>query len=313
MLSQVRSRRSRRLARLVLAGLLVLTAGMFASCTRRTTSPPATPSPSPSPETSAPSPVREPSCPPFEESVVTGTVSDPELDEISGIVAGRRIPGVLWAEEDSGNDPSVFALTPSGKVVARVAVDGATNRDWEALAWAMGRLWIGDIGDNEGERSEVQVYSFAEPRDRGVTRVDASVLRLRYEDGPHDAEAMFVDPQDEHLYIVVKQLTESDSAVYAFPLADARPHGIGILREVASVALSTVTAADIGPAGIAIRDYLSTLVFPWADDRTVVSTLEGTPCFVSLGSSEAIAQTPDGTGLYSIREGVGPPIRYAAL
>jgi len=30
------------------------------------------------------------------------------------------------------------------------------------------------------------------------------------------------------------------------------------------------------------------LVFPWSDERTIVSTLEGISCPVSLGSSEAI-------------------------
>ena len=244
---------------------------------------------------------------------MTGTVADPALDEISGVVVGHRMDGVLWVEEDSGNEAAVYALEPTGEVVAEVAVDGATNEDWEDLAWAKGRLWVGDIGDNDRERSEVQVYSFREPADRGVTSVDATILRLRYEDGPHDAEAMFVDPRDEHLYLIVKQLTEPESAVYAVPLREVRPGEVGVLRLVARVPLSIVTAADLGPAGIAVRNYLTTLVFPWSDDRTVVSTLEGMSCPVSLGSSEAIAQTRDGGALYSISEGVGPPIRYVEL
>jgi hypothetical protein len=82
---------------------------------------------------------------------------------------------------------------------------------------------------------------------------------------------------------------------------------------VARVPLSIVTAADLGPAGIVVRIYLAALVFPWSDDRTVVSTLERKSCPVSLGSSEAIAQTLDGRALYSINEGIGPPIRYVEL
>jgi hypothetical protein len=157
------------------------------------------------------------------------------------------------------------------------------------------------------------VYAFPEPSDRNVTSVDATILRLRYEDGPHDAEAMFVDPRDELLYIIEKQLTEPESAVYAVPLREVRPGEVGVLRLVARVPLSIVTAADLGPAGIAVRNYFTALVFPWSDDRIVVSTLEGKSCPVSLGSSEAIAQTLDGRALYSISEGVGPPIRYVEL
>jgi hypothetical protein len=146
-----------------------------------------------------------------------------------------------------------------------------------------------------------------------VTSVDATILRLRYEDGPHDAEAMFVDPRDEHLYLIEKQLTEPENAVHAVPLREVRLGEVGVLRLIARVPLSFVTAADLGPTGIAVRNYLTTLVFPWSDDRTVVSTLEGKSCPVSLGSSEAIAQTRDGTALYSISEGVGPSIRYVEL
>ena len=206
---------------------------------------------------------------------MTGTVADPALDEISGVVVGHRMEGVLWVEEDSGNDAAVYALEPTGEVVSEVTVDGATNEDWEDLAWARGRIWVGDIGDNERERSTIQVYSFREPRDRGVSTIDATTLRLRYEDGPHDAEAMFVDPRDEHLYIIAKQFTKPKSAVYAVRLREVRSGDVGVLRLVARVPLSFVTAADLGPAGIVVRNYLSTVVFPWSADRTIVSTLEG--------------------------------------
>ena len=54
----------------------------------------------------------EPSCPPIGKSAVTGTVMDPALDEISGVVVGHRMDGVLWVEEDSGNDAAVYALEP---------------------------------------------------------------------------------------------------------------------------------------------------------------------------------------------------------
>ena len=111
----------------------------------------------------------------------------------------------------------------------------------------------------------------------------------------------------------MKQFIRPESTVYALPLRGVRPGEIGVLRKVSRVPLSFVTAADLGPAGILVRNYLTTLVFPWSDDRTVVSTLEGMSGPVSLGSSEAIAQTRDGRALYSIAEGIGPPIRYVEL
>jgi hypothetical protein len=184
----------------IVAMLLVLSVSSLVACTKDPLAP------SPGPQASAPPAER--SCPRVAESTVTGTIADHALDEISGVVVGHRMDGFLWVVEDSGNDASVYALEPSGKVVAGVMVVGATNEDWEDLAWANGRLWVGDIGDNERDRSVIQVYSFPEPSDRSVTSVHATIVRLRYEDGPHDAEAMFVDPRDEHLYVIAKQLTQ---------------------------------------------------------------------------------------------------------
>ena len=292
--------------------VLVVSASSLVACTNGAVDDQPRPPSSPTPGRSAPRPAVDPSCPSVVENIVKGTVMDPALDEISGMVVGHRMDGVLWVEEDSGNDAAVYALEPTGEVVADVTVDGATNVDWEDLAWAKGRLWVGDIGDNERERSEIQVYSFREPDDRDATSVDATTLRLRYEDGPHDAEAMFIDPRDERLYLVEKQFGQPGSAVYAVPLRGLLPGEVGVLRLVARVPLPAVTAADLGPAGIAVGSYLTTLVFPWSDDRTVVSTLEGMACLASIGD-EAIAMTQDGGALYSTGEGVGRSIRYVEI
>jgi hypothetical protein len=78
--------------------LLVLSASSLVVCTNDR------PALSPGPEASTPPAER--SCPRVAESTVTGTVAD------------------------SGNDAAVYALEPTGEVVAEVTVDGATNEDW---------------------------------------------------------------------------------------------------------------------------------------------------------------------------------------
>jgi hypothetical protein len=182
--------------------LLVFSVSSLVACTKDPLAP------SPGPQVSAPPAER--SCPRVAESTVTGTIADHALDEISGVVVGHRMDGLLWVVEDSGNDASVYALEPSGEVVAEVIVDGATNEDWADLAWANGRLWVGDIGD---DRSVIHTYSFPEPSDRSLTSVHATIVRLRYEGGRTMPEAMFVDPRDEHVYVIEKQLTQPESAV----------------------------------------------------------------------------------------------------
>jgi hypothetical protein len=313
----VRASRSRTTLRvrwrpttLMVAMLFACASAALVACTEPTERSPRSARPSPRAST-RPSSVQRPACPAVAGSTVTGTVRDPALDEISGVVVGHHLRGVLWVEEDSGNEAAVYAVEPTGKLVATVAVVGATNQDWEDLAWSDGRLFVGDIGDNERERSEVQVYAFAEPRTRDVSSVEASMFRLRYEGGPRDAEAMFVDPRDETLYVIEKQTVAPESTVFAIALDDLLSGTVGVLRPVGRIPMSTVTAADLGPAGIAVRNYLVTRVFRWSEDRTVRSTLDDMSCPVTLGPSEALAQTADGRGLYSIPEGIGAPIAYA--
>jgi hypothetical protein len=68
-------------------------------------------------------------CPTFTPARVRGTVSDPALEELSGLAAGRANTGVLWAHADSGTGPQLQALSSSGAVLATYVLDGATAVD----------------------------------------------------------------------------------------------------------------------------------------------------------------------------------------
>jgi hypothetical protein len=144
-------------------------------------------------------------------------VRNPELPEASGIAASRRTPGRFWSLNDSGK-PVVFLLDGRGAVMRRLDVVGATVVDWEAIAvgqCAAGScLYIADIGDNDGQRTEIRIYRLPEPLGREQS-VMAEVFYGYYPDHPQDAETLLVTA-DEQLYIVRKG-TSGPSAVYRFP------------------------------------------------------------------------------------------------
>ena len=98
---------------------------------------------------------------------VVATVSDPELDEISGLVVSRRHAGVLWVHEDSGAGPVLTALTTDGASLATLTLRDASSVDWEDLAIApcgeSDCLWVGDFGDNSERRTDVQLLRVQEP------------------------------------------------------------------------------------------------------------------------------------------------------
>lgn len=132
----------------------------------------------------------------------TGSFQDPRLRESSGVVASRRYPGLLWTINDSGGDPVLFLTDTAGAALGVFPVRGASNVDWESL----GRgpcgnrtcLVIGDTGDNSERRTMVTLYRMPEPdsaaRGRRAVGPPAQSLSLSYPDGPHDVEALYVEP-----------------------------------------------------------------------------------------------------------------------
>src|SRR5688500_5000966 len=142
----------------------------------------------------------------------------PDLAEGSGVAASRRVPGRLWTHNDSGS-PMLLALEAKGNATARVSVSGAAAGDWEAIA--VGRcpagscLYIGDIGDNEGERARITIFRVPEPDAAARTMAVDAVFHATYPDGAQDAEALLVSPEGR-LFIVTKGEQRS-VALYRFP------------------------------------------------------------------------------------------------
>jgi len=144
------------------------------------------------------------------EVVRVGRLGDKELDEASGAVASIAEPGVLWSQNDSGNDEYLFAYDSTGHALGRVLVKGTKNRDWEALAsgpCAEGQcITIGDVGDNGARRDELTLHQLVEPLHTSVSVSVSRSLTLRYADGPHDVEAMYAGA-DGSLWLVTKRPT----------------------------------------------------------------------------------------------------------
>jgi hypothetical protein len=184
--------------------------------------------------------------------------ADPRIGEASGIAAGVASPGVFYVVNDSGDTARFFAVNATdGATVATVRVEGAQNVDWEDIATApdaRGRasVWLADIGDNDGRRREVRVYRVIEPhisaavRNRHMTVSVDAVWRLRYPDGPVDAESLAVAP-DGSAYVVSK--SPGAAAVYRLP---AHPDGTRIqtMRRIGVIPLApTGTPNPFGLAG----------------------------------------------------------------
>jgi hypothetical protein len=239
-----------------------------------------------------------------------GTVRSPLLDEISGAVASRRHPRVLWVHEDSGAGARLYAIRTNGRLVASIEVAGAKAVDWEDIAIGPGSssgpdlLYLADIGDNDERRATVTIYRFPEPA-LTATSVRATAVMLRYADGPHDAEALLVDPDRGTLIVITKELL--GAGVYTAPGSG------GVLRRRGSLAaIGSVTAADVSPDGdlVAVRTYLAVTIWRRSHAQGMAAALRGRGCSVRLveGQGEALAFSRDGRALLAISEGTRPAI-----
>ena len=246
-----------------------------------------------------------------------GQVQDPAAQELSGLVASRTQPGVLWAHNDSGDSPRLLALGRNGRLLRSFDVTGAQALDWEDLAARGGDLYVGDIGDNARQRPEVVVYLVSEPdASSGGATLPATGVRLRYPDGPHDAEALLVDPRRGDLVVVTKEIDGVAGVYAAMPPLPGR--GPITLRRVARIDLgigSAVTAGDVSPEGsvVALRSYDRLFVWSRRRGEPITRTLRRPPCSppteLREPQGEALALERGGRAALTVTEGPAPLIR----
>ena len=272
-------------------------------------------------------------CPSMSDVIVAGTVEEPRLTELSGLIGSEEHRETLWAVNDSGGAAELYALGEDGTALGAYPVEGATNVDWEDLALGRGPdparsyVFVGDIGDNDAARDSVTVYRVPEPVEPpeppGRPLPGAVAFELRYPGGPADAEALLVDPRTGDLLVITKSLV-GPSRILRAPaasLVEGEPVTMVADGEL-TVPITTfsptqppwaVTSADLGNDGAAIlvRTYASIFVYPRDEGESVADALGGTPCVAPSAAEEqgeAIAMLDGLGGFVTISEGEAPAI-----
>ncbi len=165
----------------------------------------------------------------------TGTVrkiTDSALSEISGMAASSHSQKRYWLINDSGNRPRIYQVNKKGKLTGQITVAGVRNTDWEDLSRFSFKhksyLLIADVGDNFGDRKYVQLHWINEPKNQHgnkskpwkMTVSPVETLTVKYEDGPRDAEAVAVDSNNKHIYIITKR--DKPPRLYRLPLRKSK-------------------------------------------------------------------------------------------
>jgi hypothetical protein len=249
--------------------------------------------------------------------------------ELSGLVASRRSPGVLFGHNDSGDVARFFAMRQDGAVLGQFTLAGAAAIDWEDIALgpcaAGSCVFLADIGDNKHNRPFCTIYVAPEPAVEGEdparkTAVSFEERRFRYPDGPHNAETVLVHPVSGQVYVITKEKS-GKSVVFRLPAPSA---GVAVVAEkVVDLTVPPggnleITGGDIHPCAspprVLLRTYDRAFELDAPVDGPFEAVFSATPRLVPAPSrkqetqGESITYLPDGRGYLTSTEGKSPPI-----
>ena len=174
-----------------------------------------------------------------------------QLDETSGLI---MFDGSLWSHNDSGGEASIYRIdTLTGNVVQEISIAGASHVDWEDISQDEQYIYIGDFGNNNGNRDDLVIYRInkADIPAAGDEHVDSEKIAFKYSDQRYaaksrrennfDCEAMVVT---DSIYLFSKNWENNKTKLYAFPKVPGTY--TAELRDTYDVQ-GLVTGADLNP------------------------------------------------------------------
>lgn len=192
------------------------------------------------------------------------------LAESSGCIA---FDSLIWTINDRGNSPEMYGVSLlTGEISRTIRVINTENIDWEDIAQDNSKIYIGDFGNNGGDRKDLAIYIIDKssissdelqliyPQKISFLYSDQDNYELAHNANSFDCGAMFV--LDDTIFLMTKDWLHETSTVYKLP---ALP---GEYTAVNSETISTdglVTGADFDEESrrVIICGYKNYLPFVW--------------------------------------------------
>ncbi len=236
-------------------------------------------------------------------------VTDPRLEEVSGMVVSRENPDHLWVHNDSGDEPKLYLIDLEAQIKMTVTLEGIEAIDWEDMTYhthnGSHQLIIGDIGDNKARRDRISLHILDEPIFQGedmqsIPNSEITTVNLRYKEGARDAESLAYDPVSNQVIIVTKR--EESVMIYQFRLEGQDEQ---LISARGTIDWKDFTATDINIKGqVLIKNY-NTIFYWTAHFNSVAETiLQEVPVripYIIEPQGEAIAWDSLG-GFYTLSE-----------
>ena len=257
------------------------------------------------------------------EPVERAKLSDSAINELSGLAASRKYPGLLWCHNDSGDSARIFAINAKGETVATVNFECLEARDWEDMTLAGDWIYVGEIGDNYAVNENIRIYRLHEPdlnpdkRNQEITIKSWEEMTLHYPDGARDAESLAATP-DGHLLIISKNKKGSNFYTLKRPFSDGQTATLEKIFDNVQIGETgwltrLVTGADLSPDGreLAIVTYAQIYQFDLArayDFKSLQLDKPRKRDLPPLKQCESVCYSADGASLWVSSEGKKAPL-----
>lgn len=144
-----------------------------------------------------------------------------KIDESSGLLISD---GTLWTHNDSGDKARIYAISQStNELEKEINIANAKHRDWEDIAQDTTHLYIGDFGNNSGNRKDLTIYKI--PKLGLVDSIAAEKIEFSFSDQSNfdnsnydhnfDCEAMIV--YNNSIYLFSKNHQNKGTRLYRLP------------------------------------------------------------------------------------------------
>lgn len=255
------------------------------------------------------------------------------LDEISGIAMAGTPNVFAWVHNDSGDTSRIFGIDKDGSLITTIYFNGLAGgkgvKDCEDIATGKSFngderfIYLADIGDNGAKRAFINIYRLHEPVriQKILKQHSASILTLRYPDGPRDAETLMIDNTERLLYIVSKR--EDTVSVYTASLNWQNGDSV-VLEKKASLffpgirPMKWIVSGDISWDGKQVLLKTLQKVYYWQRNKNeaIWQTLQRAPAelpYQQEPQGEAICFDKNAEGYFTVSEGKQPPVYYYKL
>jgi hypothetical protein len=198
--------------------------------------------------------------------ISTKAVLPAVLKESSGLC---YTDGQLWSFGDSGNPNAIFRIdSATGAVLQTVTIANYSNTDWEDIAADAQYIYVGDFGNNNGDRTDLKILRIKKA-DLDNASVNAEAINFSYTDqtdftpgdnSNFDCESLLV--LHDSLYIFTKDAGDLKTRCYKMPAVPGT-YAVSPFTTFNSQGKITAAAYNAATKEIALLGYMNKKIQPF--------------------------------------------------